>query len=113
MQIAGNGVQNFQNVTSTNGPQGIQNNGPEGVSDCKGCSKGDKKNEEDLLKRLVKMLQQLMQQQPNVAQAPAVPGEQPAQLPESPQAEGGETPPSMADLMGGAPATPPAESLPA
>ena len=57
--------------------------------------------------------QQLMQQQPNVAQAPAVPGEQPAQLPEPPQAEGGETPPSMADLMGGAPATPPAESLPA
>jgi len=57
--------------------------------------------------------QQLMQQQPNVAQAPAVPGEQPAQLPESPQAEGGQTPPSMADIMGGAPATPPAESLPA
>ena len=57
--------------------------------------------------------QQLMQQQPNVAQAPAAPGEQPAQLPESPQAEGGQTPPSMADIMGGAPATPPAESLPA
>ena len=54
-----------------------------------------------------------MQQQPNVAQASAVPGEQPAQLPESPQAEGGQTPPSMADIMGGAPATPPAESLPA